>query len=185
MGLVRYANDVWLSDRQTPEDALAEVAGLAVSGSPRPGGAGSRLAGGPETSALAHEARIAVMRMARRLRRERADTSLTLTQLSALATVERHGPLTPGELAEHERVQPPSMTRVIGGLEERGLLTRTPHPTDGRQALVSVTPAAVALLAVERAARERWLSAALQALSADERSTLAAAVPVLERLARG
>jgi DNA-binding MarR family transcriptional regulator len=117
------------------------------------------------------------------MRAERADTSLTLTQLAALATVERHGPLTPGELAAAERVQPPSMTRVVTSLQDAGLLQRAPHPTDGRQALLSVTAAGAALLREDRRRREAWLARRLADLDPDERALLRAAVPLLDRLA--
>jgi DNA-binding MarR family transcriptional regulator len=94
----------------------------------------------PSQTALASSLRLAVMRLARRMRSERADTSLTLTQLATLATLERRGPLSPRELAAAERVQPPSMTRIAASLEAAGLVTRTDHPTDGRQVLLSVAP---------------------------------------------
>ena len=92
-------------------------------------------------TALASALRLSVVRLNRRLRGQRADTSVTLTQLAALSTLKRHGALTPGELAAHEKVQPPSMTRVLAALDERGLVLRRPHPTDGRQALVELTAA--------------------------------------------
>lgn len=133
--------------------------------------------------ALAHDVRIATMRLARRLRAERPDTSLSLTQLAALATVERHGPLTPGELAAHERVSPPSITKVIAGLEARGLVTRTAHPTDGRQALVAVSPAGTELLQADRRRREEWLARRLTGLDETDRRTLRAAASLLDRLA--
>jgi DNA-binding MarR family transcriptional regulator len=134
-------------------------------------------------TALASALRLSVMRLARRMRAERADTSLTLTQLAALATVERHGPLTPGELAAAERVQPPSMTRVVTSLQDAGLLQRAPHPTDGRQALLSVTADGAALLREDRRRREAWLARRLADLDPDERALLRAAVPLLDRLA--
>jgi DNA-binding MarR family transcriptional regulator len=127
--------------------------------------------------------RLGVMRLARRLRLERSESGLTLTQLSALGTLDRHGPCTPGELAAHEKVQPPSMTRVLSHLEERGLVARAPHPTDRRQVLVALTDGARAMLIEDRRRREAWLVAHLADLSADEREALRAAVPVLERLA--
>ncbi len=127
--------------------------------------------------------RLGVMRLARRLRLERSESGLTLTQLSALGTLNRHGPCTPGELAAHEKVQPPSMTRVLSHLEERGLVARAPHPTDRRQVLVALTDDARALVAEDRRRREAWLVAHLAGLTADEREALRAAVPVLERLA--
>ncbi|HVM28021.1 MAG TPA: MarR family transcriptional regulator [Mycobacteriales bacterium] len=123
------------------------------------------------------------MRMARRMRAERADTSLTLTQLAALATVERHGPLTPGALAAAERVQPPSMTRVVASLQDAGLVAREPHPSDGRQALLTVTPDGAALLREDRRRREEWLARQLAELDDEQRALLRAAVPLLDRLA--
>src|SRR5688500_5357778 len=76
--------------------------------------------------------RISVMRLARRLRNQRTDYTVSVGQLAVLGTLTNHGPLTPRELADHEKVQPPSMSRILAGLEERGLVRRTPHPTDGR-----------------------------------------------------
>src|SRR5579875_3835314 len=91
---------------------------------------------------LATALRISVSRLARRLRVERQAeglASLSDTQLAALSVLEAHPAMTPGELAEHEKVQPPSMTRVIAVLEERQLVMRAPHPTDRRQVVLSVT----------------------------------------------
>lgn len=133
--------------------------------------------------ALASALRLAVMRLARRMRAERADTSLTLSQLAALATVERHGPLSPRGLAAHERVQPPSATRLVASLEGAGLLTRAPHPTDGRQALLSVSRAGAALLREDRRRREAWLAQRLRELDERDRDVLREAVAVLDRLA--
>lgn len=133
--------------------------------------------------ALASALRLSVMRLARRMRSERADTSLTLTQLAALATLERHGPLTPRELAQAERVQPPSMTRVAASLEAAGLVTRTDHPTDGRQVLLAASPAGFALLREDRRRREAWLAQRLRALGPADREVLERAAVVLDRLA--
>src|SRR5665809_51629 len=113
------------------------------------------------TTELASVLRLSVMRLSRRLRVERADHSLTLTQIAALSTLDQHGPLTPRELADYERVQPPSMTRVLTTLESLGLVTRTPHPTDGRQQLVARTARGAALLAEDRRRREAWLARGL------------------------
>ena len=124
------------------------------------------------------------MRLGRRLRAERVSTDLSLTQMSALGTLDRHGPLTPRELADHEKVQPPSMTRVLAGLEERGLILRTPHETDGRQHLVSLTADAKALLKEDRRRRDAWLAQRLVELTQEERDVLRAAAPVIERLTR-
>ena len=134
-------------------------------------------------AALASRLRLSVMRLARRMRLERADTSLSLTQLAALATLERHGPLTPGELAAHERVQPPSMTRVVASLHDASLVTRTPHSSDGRQVLLAVAPAAVGLLREDRPRREAWLAQRLRELDDDDRAVLVRAAEVLDRLA--
>src|SRR5918996_3857221 len=106
------------------------------------------------TAELASTLRVSVMRLSRRLRAERGDHALSLTQISVLATLDRHGPLTPRELADHEKVQPPSMTRTLAGLEERGLIDRTPHERDGRQHLVSLTAPAKELLRDDRRRRE-------------------------------
>jgi len=134
-------------------------------------------------AALASSLRLAVMRLARRLRAQRADTSLGLSQLAALATLDRHGPLAPGELAAHERVQPPSMTRLVGSLEFAGLVTRAAHPTDGRQVLLTTSPAGRALLDEDRRRRDAWLTQQLRDLPAADLAVLRAAAAVLDRLA--
>ena len=136
-----------------------------------------------DTAALAHDLRLAVMRFSRRLRNQRVDTSVTLTHLAALSTLKRHGPMSPGELAAHERVQPPSMTRVVGALEAMELITRTPHPTDGRQVVIELTPAAHTLLDAEAQAREAWLSERLEQLSPQEREVLREAAAIMDKLA--
>ena len=138
-----------------------------------------------DTAALAHDLRLAVMRFSRRLRNQRVDTSVTLTHLAALSTLQRNGPMSPGELAAHERVQPPSMTRVVVALEGMGLVTRTPHPTDGRQVIIGLTAAAEDLLSAEARAREAWLSSRLQELTAEERLVLREAAEIMEKLASG
>ena len=136
-------------------------------------------------AALAHDLRLAVMRFSRRLRNQRVDSSVTLTHLAALSTLKRSGPMSPGELAAQERVQPPSMTRVVVALEGMGLVTRTPHPTDGRQVVIGLTPAAEELLTEEARAREAWLSGRLQELTAEERAVLREAAEIMEKLAGG
>jgi len=137
-----------------------------------------------KTAELASTLRVSVMRLSRRLRAERLQTDLSLNQLATLGTLDRHGPLTPRELAAHERVQPPSMTRVLAGLEERGLILRTPHESDGRQHLVSLTADARTLLKEDRRKREAWLAQRLAELTQEERDVLRAAAPVIERLTR-
>jgi DNA-binding MarR family transcriptional regulator len=134
--------------------------------------------------ALASELRTSVMRLARRLRRMRADTTLSLGQLAALGTLDRHGPMTPGELAAHERVQPPSMTRIVNALEETGYVSRTPHATDGRQVVVALTVAGTRLLKEDRRQREAWLAQRLRDLEPEDRELLHRAAEVLDRLGR-
>lgn len=138
-----------------------------------------------DTAALAHDLRIAVTRFSRRLRTQRVDTSVTLTHLSALSTLKRHGPMSASELAAHERVQPPSMTKVLVRLEERGLVTRTAHPTDGRQVVLGLTSRAEEMLAAEGRARDAWLSGRLQELSPGKRAVLREASAIMDELAAG
>jgi DNA-binding MarR family transcriptional regulator len=135
-------------------------------------------------AALASELRTSVMRLARRLRRMRADTTLSLGQLAALGTIDRHGSMTPGELAAHERVQPPSMTKIVKALEAAGYVTRSPHPTDGRQVVVTLTPTGSTLLKEDRRQREAWLAQRLRDLTPEERDLLHRAAEVLDRLGR-
>jgi DNA-binding MarR family transcriptional regulator len=136
---------------------------------------------------LATALRISVSRLARRLRVERQAeglASLSDTQLAALSVLEKHPAMTPGELAEHEKVQPPSMTRVIAVLEERQLVMRAPHPTDRRQVVLSVTEEGRALVIQARRRRDAWLAKRLKELTPDERAVLRAAAPVLEKLSQ-
>ena len=133
--------------------------------------------------ALASALRLSVMRLARRMRAERADTSLSLTALAALASVERLAPVTPGDLAAAERVQPPSMTRVVAALTDAGLVAREPHPSDGRQALLTITDAGAALLREDRRRREAWLAQRLREVDDDDRAVLRRAAELLDRLA--
>lgn len=133
---------------------------------------------------LASRLRLAVVRLNRRLRAQRTDATVTLTQMSALSCLHKHGALTPGELAARERVQPPSMTRVIAALEEHGLVSRRPHPSDGRQAIVSITEAGRVYISAEVTARERWLDHQLAELTEAERDLLARAVEIIDRMAQ-
>jgi DNA-binding MarR family transcriptional regulator len=138
---------------------------------------------------LATTMRISISRLARRLRVERlglgeTDSVISDIQLAALAALERHESMTPGELAEHEKVQPPSMTRVIAVLEERGLVLRAPHATDRRQVVLTVTPAGSDLVQRVRRRREAWLAQRLRELVPEEREILRAAVPILEKISQ-
>ena len=134
----------------------------------------------PADTALASELRTTVMRLARRLRRMRTETSLSLGQLAALGTLDRHGPLT---LAAHARVQPPSMTRTVAPPEGAGLVTRTDHPTDRRQVLVAVSPAGRTMLRDDRRRRDEWLAQRMRGLTGAELQTLHEAAAILDKLA--
>jgi DNA-binding MarR family transcriptional regulator len=130
---------------------------------------------------LAVRLRLAVARTARRLRQE-AGGELSPTQSAALATIDRHGPLTPSELADRERIRRPTTTRLIAALEEAGLVDRTRDPGDGRSFLVSLSPAGRELLARVRTRKNAYLSRRLRDLSPEERATLDRASAILERL---
>jgi DNA-binding MarR family transcriptional regulator len=136
-----------------------------------------------EERSLASRLRLAVVRLNRRLRAQRTDSAISLTQLAAMSTLWKCGPLTPGELAAKEGVQPPSMTRVIAALEEAGFVTRGPHPTDGRQAIVTLTDAGRAFHDAQVSARELWLDRQLAELDAEERELLDRAAAIIDRMA--
>jgi DNA-binding MarR family transcriptional regulator len=131
---------------------------------------------------LASDLSLAVVRLARQLRFRRPDSPVSLSQLSALATLDKEGPITPGALAIRERVRPPSMTRVIASLAELGFVDRCAHPDDGRQVLVSVSAAGRDLLDVERRASQEWLQQRLAQLHPDERKTLLAAADLMSAI---
>jgi DNA-binding MarR family transcriptional regulator len=132
---------------------------------------------------LASHLRPALLRLTRIVRNQRVDMSVTLTQLSAMATLQKKGSMSAGELANCERVQPPSMTKVLANLEERGLVQRDVHPTDRRQAIIAITDAGIALLDSERRSRDAWLTRRLATLTAEERALLQRVVPILDKLA--
>lgn len=131
---------------------------------------------------LAADVRAAVWRVARRLRRE-ADPGITPTLHAALFTVERHGPIRAGQLAGHENVRKPTMTRTIAALLDRGLITRTVDPLDGRVTWLQVTPEGRRLLQRARRRSEEYLARRLSELSPAEQATLRRASALLERLA--
>jgi DNA-binding MarR family transcriptional regulator len=132
--------------------------------------------------ALAAELSLAVVRLTRHLRGRRADAQISLSQLSALATLNLEGEMTPGALAAKERVQPPSMTRVIASLAEQKLVKRAPHPRDGRQVIVSLTDTGRALLADEAIAREEWMTEQLSGLTAAQLEVLREAVVIMKQI---
>jgi DNA-binding MarR family transcriptional regulator len=127
--------------------------------------------------------RPSLLRLTRIIRNQRVDLSVSLTQLSAMGTLQKKGPMSAGDLAAHERVQPPSMTKVLASLEEKRLVTREAHPTDKRQAIIVLTNAGAELLESERRQRDAWLSQRLAQLTPDERAALRAVIPVLDKLA--
>ena len=139
----------------------------------------------PPLTDTAARLRLAIVRTARRMRQEalgveRGELSPTLT--AALATVERHGPVTPSELAERERVKRPTATRTIAKLEAEGLVQRTSDPADGRACLVSTTPAGRALLKRIRGRKNAYIARRLRDLDPDEVETLERAADILERM---
>jgi DNA-binding MarR family transcriptional regulator len=133
---------------------------------------------------LASLLRPSLLRLTRLVRNQRVDTSVTLTQLSAMATLHQRGPMSAGELAACEKVQPPSMTKVLANLEERDLVRRDPHPGDKRQAIIGITDAGTALLDSERRSRDAWLTRRLAALTPEERALLQRVIPILDKLAQ-
>ncbi|AXO32829.1 transcriptional regulator MarR family [Micromonospora sp. B006] len=133
---------------------------------------------------LAPQLRDAITRLNRRVRHARPVGDLTVTQLSALTSLKLAGALTPRELADVERVQPPTMTKIVAKLEERGLVQRTPHPTDGRQVILAATEGGRAVLDQFERARNEWLATRLADLTEDERETLRRAADILQGIAR-
>ena len=132
------------------------------------------------TPELADRLRMAVTRLSRRLRRE-AGVDVSPTQYSALAIVEKRGPLTIGELAEAERLRPPTITKAVSLLEEQGLVVRRPDPKDGRIVRVEVTRAGRRLVARSRALRSAFLAQRLAELDPDERELMERMATILER----
>jgi DNA-binding MarR family transcriptional regulator len=137
-----------------------------------------------EARATAIAVRRGVISLARRLRLERTAASLTAVELSVLGHLHRRGPLTPGDLAAAERVQPQSLTRTLASLEANGLTVRVAHPADGRRALLAVTEAGLAALQAEMEQRDTWLADAMAAqLTSAEIGLLRLAAELMERLA--
>ena len=133
---------------------------------------------------LAVELRVSVGRLARRLRAERDEGVPGVGMMSVLAALHREGDLTVGQLAEHDRVKPPSMTRTVSCLESDGYVVRRPAETDRRQVIVSLTQEGRQVLLATRRRREAWLAQRLRSLTAEEKTLLRDALPILERLSR-
>ncbi|WP_414687805.1 MarR family winged helix-turn-helix transcriptional regulator [Mycobacterium sp.] len=131
---------------------------------------------------LANDLALAVVRLARQLRFRRSQSPVSLSQLSALSTLSKEGAMTPGALAERERVRPPSMTRVIASLAELGFVARSAHPADGRQVLVSVSDAGNDLIEAEQRASQEWLRRRLASLDDNQRATLLEAAELMRAI---
>ncbi|MCC2334229.1 MarR family winged helix-turn-helix transcriptional regulator [Cellulomonas wangsupingiae] len=136
----------------------------------------------PADLALAADLRVTLGRAVRRIKAERGEAGLSDPQFNVLAILLREGPTSPGRLAEHERIAAPAMTRTVGCLADRGLVSKQEHPTDGRQVVVSLTPEGEAEVQETRRRRDAWLSARLAGLTADERATLVDAAELLRRI---
>lgn len=134
-------------------------------------------------STEASELRMATFRLARRLRAERAVDTMSDGQFAVLANLKIHGPHTLGELADRERVSPPSMNRTVNCLEESGYLTRTPDELDRRKVNIDLTPAGLEVVAETVRRRDAWLEEALTDLSPDDREALAHAASILRKVA--
>jgi DNA-binding MarR family transcriptional regulator len=130
---------------------------------------------------LAGHLRLTIVRTARRLRQE-AGGELSPSLTAALSTVERHGPMTPSEVAARERIQRPTVTRVLARLEEQGLIERMADPRDGRSSLVTVTKPGRELLAELRTRKTAFLAHRIERLTPEERDTLERATDILERM---
>lgn len=130
---------------------------------------------------IASRLRLSATRLARRLRQE-SSAGLSPSQLSALAVIANHGPMTLGALAEQERVAPPSVTKVVSKLENDGLVTRTHCPEDRRVYRVAISPDGAALLDETRRRKTAWLSARISELDPERQRRLADALDVLDEL---
>jgi DNA-binding MarR family transcriptional regulator len=135
----------------------------------------------PSTTELASELRLAVLRLARRLR-QHAPLDVTPSQLSALTSIVRERRVTLSQLAELERVKPPTVTRIVDALGQRDLVTRVVDEDDRRIAWVAPTAEGRALVDTIRRRRDAYLAERLRSLSADDRELLARAATLLERL---
>ena len=130
---------------------------------------------------LAGRLRLTIARTARRLRQE-TGTELSPSLTAALSTIDRHGPLTPGEVATRERIQRPTATRVLARLEEQGLIDRMPDVRDGRSSLLTASTAGRDLLAELRTRKTAFLASRIEDLDDEDRATLERAADILERM---
>jgi DNA-binding MarR family transcriptional regulator len=135
----------------------------------------------PQDVDLADALRLVIGRLARRLRQQSLG-DMTPSQRSVLATLDRHGPLRMGELARLENISPPSLSGIVGRLEERGFVTRSNDPADARSTLVDATPVAIEALAEARRERTAFLLRGLQGLDTADRQILQRSVSLLDRM---
>jgi DNA-binding MarR family transcriptional regulator len=145
---------------------------------------GATAAADTDLGELAARLRLAITRTARRLRQE-AGTDLSPSQTAALSTIDRHGPLTPSELATLERVQRPTATRIVARLEEEALVERAADPADGRSFIVTATPQGRALLGRLRTRKTAYLARRLRRLDPEDVAALTRATAILEQLQDG
>ncbi|MEW1774450.1 MarR family transcriptional regulator [Streptomyces sp. NPDC086777] len=136
-----------------------------------------------DATRLASDLRLAVGRVTRRLRQAHAVGDVSLSGVSVLARLAAEGPDSPTSLAETERVRPQAMASTLARLEQRGLVRRTPDAADGRRSIVAATDEGRAVLAERRSESVQRLAEVLDTFSAQERATLGAALPLLDRLA--
>lgn len=136
-----------------------------------------------ELSRAASTVRLATFRLARRLRAQRADSSLSDPQFAVLGALHAHGVHTLGELADRERVSAPSMNRTVNCLEESGYLSRTPDEDDRRKVNIALTPEGTQVVEETVRRRDAWLEDALSELEPDDRTTLVAAAAVMRKVA--
>jgi DNA-binding MarR family transcriptional regulator len=132
---------------------------------------------------MAARLRLSSTRLHRALRRE-SGVLLSPSQMSALASIDTHGPITLGALAEHEGVAPPSITKVIAVLEDDGYVSRTPDPNDRRVNFVATTPKGSELVAESRRRKTAWLTGRIRELTADQRQRLHDALDVIDELTK-
>lgn len=137
-----------------------------------------------DAAALASQLRFGITRLARKLRRE-GDTGITPTLLTALSTIDRHGPMTPGTLAVHEQVEKPTVTRLLAALEQRALVERTSDPFDRRIAWIQTTSEGRKLLQRTRRRKDEYLARRIKGLTPEEQITLEQAAELLECLTDG
>lgn len=134
---------------------------------------------GKATEELAPRLRLAIVRMARRLRQE-SGVDLGPSQVAALATIERHGPLAPSEVAERERIKRPTVARILGHLEKAGLVTRVRDPQDGRSSILSITPEGRALVRGLRERKTAYLAQRMRDVDPEDLRALERAAELLE-----